>query len=188
MSDETFEYRGVELPYLTHLYNITYLTERRVEVPIATHWLRDRGQQRGLEVGNVLGHYEQRYHDVADRDEPQAWYQEQDYMNVDLFDLATNVPYDYYDWIVSLSTIEHTINPLRAIEILRYFAPAGLITFPTGVSGALDTWIQSDISALFSVVTLVRTVPGEWAQSASPQIEPYGPWANAVAFLEWNRS
>ena len=25
MSDETFEYWGVELPYLTHLYNMRYL-------------------------------------------------------------------------------------------------------------------------------------------------------------------
>lgn len=189
MSPETFEYWGVELPYLTHLYNITYLTERRVEVPIATHWIAQQASAHsGVEVGNVLGHYSLREHFVIDRDEPRAWYQEQqEYLNEDLFELDT---YDLHmPWVVSLSTVEHTDDPIAAIELLQQIAPRGLVSFPTGVSPALDAWVLDGAVTRYAerACTLVRTGDGTWAQTPFPEVRPYGPWANSVVIMEWER-
>jgi hypothetical protein len=195
MSPETFTYHGVELPYLTHLYNITYLTERRVEVPIATHWIAQQANTvSGVEVGNVLGHYSWREHIVVDRDEPPAWYQQhQLYLNQDLFEL--NLPSPYIPWVVSISTIEHTSDPLKAMDILRELViPGGslLITFPAGVRAELDGFIDglntADNPKLFTRwCTLARTTDGEWAQTSHGELRPYGPWANSVFIGEWER-
>jgi hypothetical protein len=189
MSTETFEYQGIELPYFDHLYNITYLNERRVEVPIANHFLRYKSPGCGLEVGNVLGHYSRCEHDVCDLNEPRSWYQEQQaYMNVDLFELRGH---SYIrDWVVSLSTVEHTANPAEAIGVLQGLAPNGLVTFPTGVDPVLDSWIEDGMPVQSGerACTLARTGDGLWAQTSLPQTRPYGPWANAVAVLEWDYS
>lgn len=189
MSTETFTYHDVELPYLTHLYNITYLTERRVEVPIATHWIAQQANTvSGIEVGNVLGHYSWRDHIVVDRDEPPAWYQQhQLYLNQDLFEL--NVPDYYIPWIVSLSTIEHTVDPIAAIEVLQSLAPRGLVSFPTGVNPSLDAWVADGAVARYAerACTLVRAGDGLWEQTPELQVQPYGPWANSVVIMEWER-
>lgn len=190
MSDETFEYWGVELPYLTHLYNITYLTERRVEVPIASHFIAQQDDPAaGIEVGNVLGHYSRREHMVIDRDEPPAWYQtHQEYLNHDLFDL--DIPRHYAPWVVSLSTVEHTVDPIAAILRLQEMAPRGLVTFPTGVALPLDTALRGgggDRVAVQRVCTLVRNGDGVWVQTQRPELVAYDPWANSVAVLEWGQ-
>lgn len=189
MSDEQwFEYKGQRLELYHHLYNLTHLNERQVELAIALHWLSGRDPANGLEIGNVMGHYWPTEHFVVDLNEPPTWYQNKDnYANVDLFELEGHAP--LRDWLVSLSTIEHTRNPAEAIGVLTGLAPYGLITFPTGVDPALDLWLESGAPGHYSVRTLCREQNGHggWIETLLPQVRPYGPWANCVAVLEWGQ-
>jgi hypothetical protein len=187
-TDHWFEYNGERLPAFYHLYNLTHLNERAVEVAIARRWIEALGDGRGdgLEVGNVLGHYWRCAHAVVDLHEPQPWYQKhQQYMNVDLFELLGNA--HVAGWLVSLSTVEHTADPAAAVSLLRGLAPRGLVTFPTGVDPALDDWVEEGLPGPYRACTLARVQNdhGGWAQTPLPQARPYGPWANAVAVLEW---
>lgn len=98
---DRFMWRGNELEYLVHPYNRTALNERAVEVPIGWDFIDDqleRDRLRGLEVGNVLSHYDgpvlQRVVDLYEHAEGVE--------NIDLFDVTGS-----YEWIVAISTLEH---------------------------------------------------------------------------------
>jgi hypothetical protein len=168
-----------------HLYNLTFLNERCVELAIAHAWLKEQeSQSLGIEVGNVLGHYCRREHMVVDKYEPPAWYQrDQPYCQADVFDLVSSRA----PWVVSLSTIEHTKNPAEALGIIGSFAPVGLVTFPTGIDPTLDSWLEEGAPGPYSVRTLCRVQNdhGGWEETILPQVRPYGPWANCVAVVEW---
>ncbi len=189
MSEEMFTYWGEELHYFDHMYNLTTLNERRVEMSIASHWLSQR-ETNGLEIGNVTGHYQERRHMVVDMTESPAWYQQligQPYLNLDLFE---GVGKWKAPWVLSLSTIEHTVEPLAALMALKTFVhPAGslLVTFPTGVSTELDLFVQAGFPDFTRGCTFARLRLDEfaWAQTLQPEVHDYGPWANCVAVVEW---
>ena len=161
MLTETFTYHGVELPYLRHMYNLTFFNERAVEVPIAHWWLAQRPhlEEVGVEVGNVLSHYSRRNHLVMDLNEPPAWYQElsgQPYLNADILEVRENTR---TPWIVSLSTIEHTENPLYALSVMKAMVVDGgrlLCTFPTGVRPELDEWLMDGAPSMTRACTIAR--------------------------------
>lgn len=186
--DNGFTYQGDEYPFFCHLYNMTWLTERCVEVAITHRWLTRFPPSMlgdGLEVGNVLGHYQHRTHQVYDLYETRSWYQEQDVANIDLL----GIPEEWrtFPWVVSLSTIEHTDDPVRAIGVLkRLVAPGGglLVSFPTGYHEGLDGNLPTLRAEFDTLVTLARTRDG-WAQTDDLVALPYGPWANSVAIGEW---
>lgn len=188
-------YWGRALPYFYHMYNLTHLNERMVEVAIAHDMLNSlpKGQRGvGVEVGNVLGHYEMRRHEVIDLHEPAAWYQKlvpQYVYNWDIFDpnRGLNGP-----WVISLSTIEHTTDPVRALARLRSMVDPGgrlLVTFPTGAHPALDELVEANFAGhpWTRACTLSRDGHDGWAQDPLPRVQAYGPWANTVAVLEWER-
>ena len=187
-TDHWFEYNGERLEMYYHLYNLTHVNERCVELAIAHAWLaRQESQSLGIEVGNVLGHYWRREHMVIDKEEPPAWYQrEQPYCQADVFGLVSSRA----PWVVSLSTIEHTESPVDALGILTDFAPVGLVSFPTGVDPTLDLWLEAGAPGPYSVRTLCRVQNdhGGWEQTPLPQVRSYGHWANSVAIVEWDRS
>lgn len=194
MSD-TFLYHGEELHYFDHLYNLTMLNERRVEMAIATHWISwiDPGvRDWGLEVGNVTGHYERRTHATVDLYEQPAWYQEQQpFLNADILDLQwpDGVP-KQWPWVLSISTIEHTDDPIRALAVLFSLVEPGgslLVTFPTGVSNELDSLVYGGAPPFDRRCTLARIEDQEWGQSEPMVVCPYGPWANSVFIGEWMR-
>lgn len=190
MSDE-FEYYGEKLPYFDHMYNMTWLNERRVEVAIACRWLHGKGDE-GLEVGNVMGHYDCYRHPVIDLHEPAAWYQElagQPVINRDIFDMIiadTHAP-----WIISLSTIEHTEDPVVALAgLCRMTNPGGslLVTFPTGVDDRLDAFVEAGMPGFPRVCVMQRFgMTDEWIQAPVPLVRTYGPWANAIGVIEWEK-
>lgn len=192
MSDEhTFTYHGVELPIFYHMYNLTHLNERCVEVAIAHAWLEGKHPKNGMEVGNVLGHYAPRPHNVLDKFEVPAWYQlvmGQDVVNADIFQIT---PMPGSEWVVSISTIEHTEDPIKAIEILRELvAPGGqlLVTFPMGEREELDRMVlwEDRWRDFFDIgCTIVRDAGSSWYQTETMQWRPYGPWANSVFVGEW---
>jgi hypothetical protein len=212
MSDQshTFNYHGVELPLYYHMYNLTHLNERCVEIAIAHWWLDqpeiqaaveknmtrawveegERTIYSGLEVGNVLGHYQRRTHTVIDWHEQPSWYQGllgQEVLNYDLFTVGWG---PYSPWVCSISTIEHMEDPLKAIEILRGFvAPGGklLVTFPMGEREELDGLVlREEWREMFDRgCTIARTPEGGWKQTLAMLWQPYGPWANSVFVGEW---
>ncbi len=138
----SFSYAGEHYRYHAARYNLTFINERTVEVPIALRLLRRCAGGRRLEVGNVLRHYVDEHHDVVDKYEQASGVQ-----NVDVLDFRST---ERYDLIVSISTFEHIgwdedvkdpDKPARALEHLAaMLAPGGtlLVTFPLGYNPTID--------------------------------------------------
>ena len=150
-------FSGRRLRYADFGYNETLVNERAVELPIALEWIADRRfGSRGLEVGNVLRHYPSPF-----RRDPYPWTTIDltepgpDVINIDVMDTPDLVgpAAPPFDWIVSISTIEHVgwdyepqepDKAVAAIDVLRScLTPHGraLITVPTGYNRHLDAAI-----------------------------------------------
>lgn len=208
-----FGYFGRELEGFDHLYNSTYLNERRVELAVAIDFLSDIDSTNVLEVGNVLAHYDVGGHVVVDRYEQPTGYQalrDWPYYQVDVFDIATQVG-SSWDRIVAVSTLEHVgfdMDPAgptdpdaapAAIAYLRtLLAPEGrmLVTVPCGFHPVLDQLITEDLMGALRSATFVRDWATEepdesgWVQTDEPTVLPYGdtgPWAEAVWIGEFAR-
>lgn len=167
---------GVELLYCADEYNASRTNERAVEIPVAIHWISPQ-EGLGLEVGNVLSHYMPRLWTCVD-----AFERGPGVLNVDILDFE---PDERYDWIVSISTVEHigwegrgpdedadVSKSLWAIEHMRsLLAPGGrmLLSFPTGIHPGLDEAAGSGAFNAESEVFMLRTddaterCPGSWA-------------------------
>lgn len=179
-------WHGEELELFDHPYNETFSNERAVELAIATRWLRDVTGS-GLEVGNVLGHYGISGHRVVD-----LYEQAPGVENVDLFDVRGS-----FDWIVSVSTIEHVawtpnakvpgMASLALSHLRGCLAPAGrmLVTVPGGWNQPLDEHLATLDGV--DACTYVRTDAG-WELTDELTFRPYGastPWADSVWIGTW---
>lgn len=146
---------GAEYRYFEHRYNAARTNERAVEIPIAARWVAEQqaaGGQWGLEVGNVLRHYD----DQASWMVVDAFERGDGVMNLDILDFQ---PVDRYDWIVSISTVEHIgwegrgsdepVDDGKALQAIAHMrsllTPGGrmLISFPTGFHPRLDEAVES---------------------------------------------
>lgn len=173
----SFDYHGDTLDHFWHPYNRTWLSERAIEIPIARRFLSrfDVGAH-GLEIGNVLAHYQPVHHRVVDKYEQAAGVE-----NIDVVDVTSDVPLDF---VMAISTIEHVgwDEPVRdlakaagAIQHLRsLLAPDGgrmLLTAPLGHNPGLDSWLlQGDHGALVEDV-FVRDHRDQW--SIVDRVEPH---------------
>jgi hypothetical protein len=189
----TFTLHDVELPLYDHPYNTTALNERAVEIPAALAFLRRCYGNVGLEVGNVLGHYGcDRERRIVDLHEQGPGVE-----NIDVFDV-----YGTYDWIVSVSTIEHVgwdSEPRdpdaarRALEHLRsLLTDSGrmLVTIPLGWHQRLDAAIADGVLDPVRDAVMVRQGK-RWVQRTRRTHRPYGqsqPWAEAVWIGELERT
>ncbi len=190
-----FTYSGIKLNYFDHKYNLTWLNERRVEIPVVKYELNlEKGKM--LEVGNVLSHYGINGQDIVDKYEKGL----NNLMNVDILEFN---PIYKYDFITSISTIEHIgldegEDPHKAIRAILHLKtilnPNGkmFISFPIGYNQVLDEWIFSKNHFFFSIVFLVRcNIFNEWIEvdeSAVKKVKfnsPY-PLGNAVAFCKYH--
>lgn len=141
----TFTFKNKKYKYFNHAYNHTWRNERRVEVPIIWDLIKDKKSIKVLEVGNVLSHYFPIKHDVVDKYEKGA-----SVINEDILTYKTKKKYDY---IVSISTLEHvgwdeakkdktkiiqTLNNLKGM-----LASNGKIVFtvPLGYNSPMDKMI-----------------------------------------------
>jgi len=139
MNTKTFEFNGKEYAYFDHPSNQTYANERRVEIPIAFEFVEK--YKDILEVGNVIRHYNREYkHDIIDLYEQSAW-------PIWNKDILTWTPKREYPAILSISTVEHTSDPVKAVKRILSFAPKILITFPVGRNA--DHLLDADIKAKF---------------------------------------
>lgn len=151
----TFPYQGRQLTHFWHPYNRTWLSERALEIPIARDFLaRMAPGASGLEIGNVLAHYQPVSHRVVDKYEQAPGVE-----NLDVVDVTTAEPLDY---VIAISTIEHVgwDEPVRdlgkavaAVQLLRSLLRADdgrfLLTVPLGHNPGLDAWLlQGDHGAL----------------------------------------
>lgn len=145
--EKQFLFRGRRLDYFYHRYNLTWLNERAVEIPIIREMIGRHEGERMLEVGNVLSHYfRDLEHDVVDKYE-----RGRRVLNVDVVDFS---PSQRYDLIVSISTLEHVgwdeapRDPdkiPRALAHLRQCLNNGgriVVTVPVGYNEFLDRALQ----------------------------------------------
>lgn len=176
-------WQGVDLELVDESYNTTILNERAVELAIAKHWLEKRpAQSDGLELGNVTSHYWPSWHRIVDLHEEAEGVE-----NLDVFDIEGE-----YDWILSISTIEHVwwddrrhpTGAAHAINhLLNLLRPGGamLVTVPLGWNVELDSRLpmNADFWRCYHR-------HGEGWRPGALEPTPYGPrWANALWVGEW---
>jgi hypothetical protein len=178
-----FEFQGDWFGYLYHHYNLSWLTERAVEVPIAQELVRRHAGGRVLEVGNVLSHYGPTDHLVVDKYE-----RAEGVLNRDVLELGD---IGACDLIVAISTLEHVGwderprepgRALEAVEALRgRLTPRGrmLLTVPVGYNPAFDAALRGGQVALGRVGALRRV----GASTAWREVAPADVWSAPYDFL-----
>lgn len=175
-----FRFQGHRHPFLVARYNLTWVNERQVEVPLARAALREGPGPRVLEVGNVLAHYGRVRHTVVDKYEKAPGVRNEDFLD------HAGGPYDL---VIAISTFEHigwdeadrdASKFLRALDKARaLLVPRGRLfaTVPLGYNPAVDAFVLAPV-APFRVAFLRRTGPGpgDWQEAAQvhPANHPYG--------------
>jgi len=164
----TFRFRGKTLPYFYHPYNVTWMSERAVEVPIIWQLVKQHNGEKVLEFGNVLSHYFTVDHDILDKYE-----KAHGIINQDVVDFR---PRDQYDLIVSISTLEHVgwnenvkypdrdpSKIQRALTTLQNcLAPGGYMVFtiPFGQNQHLDS-LLSKKDPVFSELYYLKRISND---------------------------
>lgn len=188
----TFQFAGQTYAYLRHWYNVTWLNERRVEIPIIRAVLERERDVRLLEIGNVLSHYDRTLvHPVVDR------YQRPNRENAFAEDAETFTHGAPYDLIVSISTFEHIGHddvPRDEDKIRRtaqhvrgLLSPHGSLVFtaPIGYSPSLDKLVDEGDGFLERRCLRRINAENEWVEADWSEVRetrfhhPY-PFANAL--------
>ena len=186
----TFTFQGRTYHYLYHPYNTTWKNERAVEVPIILEKIQSHQGSRILEVGNVLSNYVHFQHDIVDK------YDKTDgVINQDIVDFQ---PYETYDLIVSISTIEHVgwdetprdskKIPLALENLTKCLVSGGeiVVTAPLGYNTYLDKLLKEDKICFTEQYYLKRiSDDNKWIEVGGGEIREakYGvpfPYANAI--------
>lgn len=196
LPERTFTFQGKALPYLLHRYNMTWASERCVEVPIARMLVKENREGATLEVGNVLSHYGPVTHAVLDKFERgEAVINE---------DIVTFKPEKKFDLIVSVSTFEHIgyddeAEGSSAEKILsavsackRLLNPKGrlIVTMPIGYNPELDQLLRDNRLESTTEAYLKKYGRLDWRECSKEEAlrcrykEPF-PYANAVVVAEF---
>lgn len=200
----TFQFNGETYELFDNPHNATITNERAVELALAFSFVDECDGGDGLEVGNVLSHYDYvapmgREHHVGSVPARRI---------VDRYEASTRVKVERldvfaiegaYDWIVSISTLEHVRDgvtdgtvaneqaPAAALTYLRgLLKPGGrmFITIGLGQRAAFDEFLLApDVVAAFRARTLVRSqqvFPDaepvvRWIETETPEKRTYGP-------------
>jgi len=193
---KTFHFRGEEHPYLLHAYNMTWASERCVEVPIARSYVKQKGADKVLEVGNVLSHYGPVQHDILDKFE-----QGPRVINEDIVQFR---PKKKFELVISVSTFEHigyddeaegsSAGKIQAaINACRNLLEPGgslVITVPIGYNPELDGMLRSDVLESARETFLKKFGKLDWRECSKDEAlackykEPF-PYANAIAVVEF---
>jgi len=167
---------GVEITYLFHSYNHTWLNPRMIEVPIIWYIVQhgENENKRILEVGNVLSHYFPVKHDVIDKYE--------DAEGITKQDIICFTPSHRYDLIISISTLEHVGYdeiPKRpekifcAIDHMKSLLREKgemYITLPIGENPYLDGYLQEGRIRFDKQYNFIRTSRTEWRETTYEDI------------------
>jgi hypothetical protein len=191
----TFAFRKQQLEYFYHAYNMTWATERCIEVPIAREFLKHADPSETLEIGNVLSHYGPVEHDILDKFESGRGIMNQD--------ILTFKPPRKYRLILSVSTFEHIgfdddvgegsrEKILKAIHRCREFLqPQGhfVLTVPIGYNPDMDGIITEGALDSQREDYFKRSGPRVWKPTSKAEAltcryrKPY-PYANALLVAE----
>lgn len=194
-----FRFDGRPLDLFYHRYNMTWASERGVEVPIAREYLGRFQPGETLEIGNVLAHYGPVRHEVLDKFERGPGIINQD--------IVSFRPPRRYGLVVSISTFEHigfddeTDEPsaqkiLSAIEVTRgLLAPGGIfvMTTPVGYNPELDRLIRDGALGATAQRFVKRTGRLDWNEVGMEEAlacrykTPF-PYANCVVVSEFTAS
>ncbi|MEM0465197.1 MAG: hypothetical protein QXW97_00675 [Candidatus Pacearchaeota archaeon] len=114
---EYFIFNNKKIPYLINAYNLSWMNERTIEIPIILELIKKVKAKRILEVGAVLQHYIEINWDVVDKFEKG----DKRVLNLDIVDFK---PKKKYDLILSISTLEHIgfddeNNPEKIISAIK---------------------------------------------------------------------
>jgi hypothetical protein len=195
----TFQFGGETYAYFLHRYNVTWLNERRVEIPIMRTVLARAGGARVLEVGNVLSHYDTSLrHTVVDRYERPA----RD--NAYAEDAETFAHGSPYDLVISISTLEHVgqdelprdDDKIRRtlLHLRNLLSPRGTLVFtaPIGYSAPLDRLVEEGAGFLERRCLRRLNAKNEWVEADWSEVrevkfhDPY-PFANAIVVARVGR-
>ena len=188
----TFELAGETYDYFRHLYNVTWLNERRVEIPIMRAVLARGLDARILEIGNVLSHYDESFrHPVVDR------YERPKRENAYAEDAETFTHGSPYDLIVSISTFEHIGQDelprddekigRTMLHVRELLSPHGELVFtaPIGYSQPLDRLVDEGDGFAERLCLRRINAGNEWVEADWSDVRgtafhhPY-PFANAI--------
>jgi hypothetical protein len=192
---KTFLFEGATLDYFYRKYNITWVTERVLEVPIGLHCLAQAGSGNALEVGNVLGHYIKAEHTVLDKFE-----RAHGIINQDILQYR---PEKKFDLILSISTFEHIgyeddgepnaekiCAAISACQAL--LSPRGrlVITVPFGYNPYMDRFIAEERIKPDQATFYEKLNKLDWTETSKAQAlkrkyaKPF-PYANAIMVGEF---
>jgi hypothetical protein len=193
--EKQFEFAGRRLDYVIN--SLILDNERAVEVALGLDFVR-HAQGSLLEVGNVLNNYREFSHTVVDKYEKGP--------GIINEDVVTYSPATKFNYIVTLSTLEHVgwdetpkepEKIIAAITALKnLLAPGGrlLATMPLGHNGCLDQLIREQCTG-FSDVRFMKRISADnrWREVPLDQVlgsrygSPY-PCANAIIVGQYQRN
>lgn len=181
-----FAYENNEYIWFFHPYNFTWDNERAVEIPIALREINSAGDQKILEVGNVLSHYVPVRWDVLDKFEKGG-----DIIAGDVVDFK---PSEKYDLIISISTLEHvgfdddirdTGKIAEAVINLKRncLKPGGrmLFTMPLGYNNGMDNLLFENKLGFDELHFMKRTSRNSWREVSQDQL---GDTSYAATYIE----
>lgn len=199
MTGPEFTFEGRRYRLHVALYNLTWMNERQVEIPLALQTLAGADAADVLEIGNVLTHYQPAGHTVVDKYE--------DAERTIKRDVVDYWPSRLYRLIISVSTLEHvgwdepTRDPGKfhaaVTHLTQILAPGGLLwaTLPLGYNPSADAFVAHPDPG-FETEFVVRKAnsPWHWSQSnlANALQHAYGytlepPSARAICVLTYRR-
>jgi len=192
-----FVFHNIKLDYFYAHYNVTWCNERCVEVPIGRWYLKQAGEGEVLEIGHVLGYYDDCEHSVLDKFETAGGI-----INEDITTWQTDRRFDF---ILSISTFEHIgfdddaagdsgQKILDAIAACReLLLPGGklALTVPLGYNPDLDRLLDEDGLGQDRGWFLLRRGARDWHEVDRRKAlgtaygRPY-PFANALFIAEFD--
>lgn len=168
----TFFFRGKEYRYFFHPYNLSWMNERTVEIPIIRSEMCGYKEDGTLEIGNVLSHYGAVEHEVLDKYEQANGVVNEDALNYD--------PGRNYDLVICISTLEHIgqdengedgAKALDALDnIVSLLEPGGKLvaSVPIGHNRSIDDLVLRNSERFDWISFMMRTSGNNQWEETSP--------------------
>ncbi|MDP3027338.1 MAG: hypothetical protein Q8N63_06525 [Nanoarchaeota archaeon] len=191
-----FYFEGKKLEYLIHPYNLTWINERTIEIPIVLEYIKNSNPDKIIEAGAVLRHYTTAPWKVVDKFENGN--------NIINEDLVNFNPKEKYDLIISISTLEHVgfddeNNPVKIVNTMenmkKWLNKNGrmIVTMPIGYNKYMDNLVFSN-KPYFNKIYFMKRInrKNKWIEASIDEARearynyPYNN-ANAVVICIWEK-